>query len=107
MEEGRGPIKRFYGYGGGVTISAWRSDKGVNYTLQKRYKDKTTGEWKETKTLFPSDLVALSHLAVDAVRFGDEFARNNRSAGQSDAPAQSIDVPDVEFPEFGDDDIPF
>jgi len=47
---------------GRVTLTVWKNTKPdtdeeyYNYTIQKSYKDKITGEWKNTNNLNDSDL---------------------------------------------------
>lgn len=34
----------------------WESPTGISFTFGKHYKDKRTGEWKKTETLYPDEL---------------------------------------------------
>lgn len=48
---------------GKLDIAAWKNDAGqISFTFRKTYKDKTSGEFKETKYLWPSDLDDLTKL---------------------------------------------
>lgn len=51
----------------GLSVAAWANERGVSFTIQKRYKDKKTEEWKESKYLYPEDLKALHDLVGQAL----------------------------------------
>lgn len=75
------PVKTFRS--GGISASVWRNDVVQNgqtvvnhsVTLQKRYRDRRTGEWRDSGTFFMSDLPrvqlvmrkAYEYLALTAV----------------------------------------
>lgn len=87
---------------GGVQIAMWVNDKGASFTLQKRYKDQASGEWKESKYLYASDLAALAALIPSAVGASLNVKRGQSAqVGVSEPVAQ--DVPSA----IDDDDIPF
>jgi hypothetical protein len=53
--------------GNGLSVAVWENtnEEGrVSYSakFEKRYKDKTTGEWKDSPYLFESDLLEASEL---------------------------------------------
>ena len=57
---------------GGVELAIWRneSSEGKEYftfTIRKQYKDKNSGDWKESKALFFDDLLRLSAI-INAVK---------------------------------------
>lgn len=52
---------------GGIEVVRWPSSNGGStFTIQKRYKDKGSGEWKESKSLWASDLPVLAALCLQA-----------------------------------------
>lgn len=51
---------------GKLDIAAWKNDSGaISFTFRKTFKDKTSGEFKETKYLWPSDLEDLAKLFAE------------------------------------------
>jgi len=103
MNNQRKPLKTFDGYGAsGLQIAVWSNDNGVSFTIQKRYKDKHSDEWKETKSFFMSDIVALSMLSKDAAAWASKYNKENRSKQPVDqGGSKSSDMT------FEDDEIPF
>ncbi len=97
----RKPLKTFKtGLSTGVQIAAWENQKGVSFTISKRYKDKDSGEWIEAKSFYPSDLAALAHLAPAAIEFADLMWEQEKQNSAGLAPketAKSFDVDDVPF----------
>lgn len=53
----------------GISIAKWagREPGSFYFSLQKTYKDKTSGEYKETKTYFENDLSTLKKLIQQAL----------------------------------------
>ena len=96
---------------GGMNVAAWPNDRGITFTLKKSYKDKSTGEWKEAKSFFRDEIVALRDLLSQAIAWsGDEEEHRYGSADQ-----QSFELENKIKAEkkaaiaktFEDDDIPF
>ena len=87
----------------GLSVAAWANDRGVSFTIQKRYKDKKTEEWKESKYLFPEDLKALHDL------IGQALAWHNRAPTEqliSNVSAM-VSLPLKEIKTLDEEDIPF
>ena len=82
----------------GIQIAAWKGDKGISYSIQKRFKDATSGEWKETKYFYPSDLATLAALAPIAI--AASLKRGEAPAAQPVTKPAPKDIP------FDDDDLP-
>lgn len=59
------PIKKYKLRG--VEIAVWAGKFGPNFTIQKSYKDKASGEYKSTSSLDASDLAVLAQLISVAV----------------------------------------
>ena len=53
----------------GVQLAAWENKDRVTFMIQKRYFDKKTDEWKETKTFFREDLMALKDMITEAAEW--------------------------------------
>lgn len=61
-----GPIEKWKMKG--IDIAAWPTrNNGTSFTLRKTYKDKQTGEWKDSKYWFREDLEALKNLCEQAL----------------------------------------
>lgn len=74
-QEAKAPFKTFRA--GKISIALWRKETEqaegtyIQYTLkvQKRYRDKQTGEWKTADYLYPADLPKLIICAQKAFEF--------------------------------------
>lgn len=59
------PIKKWFNKG--LDVAAWPTNNGgVAFTIRKTFKTKDTGEYKETKNLFPSEIPMLMDLLTQA-----------------------------------------
>lgn len=57
----------------GLQVAVWANrNGGYTYSISKRYKDKQSGEWKESKSLFKEEAEALIKLLQEALRYGTE-----------------------------------
>jgi hypothetical protein len=82
------PVKAFRNFG--LDVAIWETrNGGYSITWRKSYKDKTSGEYKETKTLFPNDAKLLIELLQQAISFCED---NQQPSSQ---------------PESSDDGVPF
>jgi len=52
---------------GGLSVAVWAQEKGVSISMQKRYLDKDSDEWKESKFLFVSETAILIQLLQKAI----------------------------------------
>jgi len=88
----------------GIDIAAWENDRGrVSFTLRKTYKNKETGEYKETKYLFANDLKDLRDLITEALDWNHTLAdrtEHEYAAVESGSLKKTTTV-------NVDDDIPF
>lgn len=102
----RQPLTEFKSAISGVKLTAWEGDRGLSWNLSKRYKDKETGEWKESKYLTDWDLDAIASLVSQAKEFNAERRRATREAT---AAASTPPPPTREIMKYNvaDDDIPF
>lgn len=86
---------------GKLDIAAWQNDSGqISFTFRKCYKDKTTGEYKETKYLWPSDISDLVKLFQEV----EAWQKAGNTAPAYKHPAE--DMPGANAVSL-DDDIPF
>jgi hypothetical protein len=100
------PTIKFQSKISSLKLSGWENDKGFSWVIGKRYKDKETGEWTESKYLSNWDLEALISLAAQAKEFLSERKLAAKvETGQ--APWNLPDSPAKPTATFGDDDIPF
>ena len=61
------PVKKFRV--GSVTAAVWKNDGNYSVTLQKSFKDRESEEWRNTDTLFHSDVVC----AMKALERAENF----------------------------------
>ena len=91
----------------GVSVAVWPTKNGgYSYSIQKRYKDKQSGEWKETKSLFKEEAEALIELLQQALAYGGVRETHEHEGvpsgqGKPSAPVQ------YELTQEEIDDIPF
>jgi hypothetical protein len=88
----------------GVDVAIWETrNGGISMTIRKSYKDKTTGDYKESKYLFKEDAERLIELLKQAVNYAHNRAEHNTehmaSGGFNGQPKKQADI-DM-------DDIPF
>jgi hypothetical protein len=50
-----------------LEVAIWAGKYGVNLSLQKRYKDKTTGEYKTTNFLTVSEAIVAGRIMDEAI----------------------------------------
>lgn len=75
----------------GINVAVWRRDDGSeSYSISKQYKDKNTGEWKDSRYWFKEEVIQLMNMLQEAV---------------SETPAPSAIIREV--PPIEDEDIPF
>lgn len=70
-----------------------KDKKGITFNISKRYKDKQSDEWKESKVLFPEDVAALMDVLPRALTWAGENVNASTAAVGN---ATTIDIP------FGD-----
>ena len=70
----------------GLSVAVWPTrNGGYSYSISKRYKDKQSGEWRETKSLFKDEAEALIDLLKQAIAYGgtrDEHEHEGIPSGQ-------------------------
>ena len=105
------PKHEFRGERSGVRVTIWGGDGNYSASISKRYKDKQTGEYKDGKYYYLSELEDLSHALTKAIDFLRSFERPRDGV-------RSVQVLGVDVPipvssnytagvTFDDDDIPF
>ena len=88
---------------GGLEIAAWQNERGVSFTINKRYKPKGSEEWKDSKYFFASDLEKLLGLLPSALVFAKQ---NEPEQGEvKELVGEAKEAPQGRV--FDDDDIPF
>lgn len=102
----RQPLTEFKSAISGVKLTAWEGERGISWNLSKRYKDKETGEWKESKYLTDWDLDAIASLVAQAKEFNAERRRASRetATGTGTPPPPTYEVKKYNL---ADDEIPF
>lgn len=91
----------------GLDVAVWPAKNGgYSYSISKRYKDKQTGEWKETKSLFKEEAEALIDLLKQAIGYGgsrEEHEHEGIPSGQGKpGPKVAYELTEEEI-----DDLPF
>lgn len=86
---------------GGIDFAAWQNDKGFSFTTRKTYKDKTTGEYKESRYLYTSDLINMRELLNEVIAWAEH--QDPDRAAHKEAQLDSM----RETRQMVDDDVPF
>ena len=93
----------------GIDVAVWPTKTGgVSATIQKRYKDKLTQEYKTTTVYFVEDLETLRDILSEAIMFmrhGEPTTKGmqsvqdvlNTAMSHMSAPAIDIDNDDIPF----------
>lgn len=112
---GNGPV--FKDREKGFELVIWDNPTGYSINIKKSYKDKFSGEWKESTKYFEGDIPILSRILERA----NTWLINNVHASTEDRhikaaareeqntymPDSKIDESNQSFTDFDDDDIPF
>jgi len=91
----------------GLSVAVWPTKNGgYSYSISKRYKDKQSGEWRETKSLFKDEAEALIDLLKQALAYGsnrEEHEHEGIPSGQGKpGPKVKYELTEKEI-----DDLPF
>lgn len=81
----------------GVDLAAWEGQYGYTFTIRKTYKPKDSDQWKESKSLFSSDLDALVSMIGEAKAW---------CRGEIQEAQEAAVVPQATAVDLADDDIP-
>lgn len=70
----------------GVSVAVWNAKNGgYSFSIQKRYKDKQSGEWKESRYYFKEEIDGLIELLKEASNYAHgraEHAHEGIPSGQ-------------------------
>lgn len=105
------PKHEFRGERSGVRVTIWGGEGKYSASISKRYKDKQTGEYKDGKYYYLSELEDLVHALTKAIDFLRSFEKPRNGERAVNVLGVSVPVPvksdfDGGVP-FDDDDIPF
>jgi len=68
----------------GVSVAVWNTKNGgYSFSLQKRYRDKQSGEWKESKYYYKDELEALIELLKEAVTYATNRSEHESQGSKS------------------------
>jgi hypothetical protein len=82
------PVKDFKNKG--VSVALWEArNGGYSYSVQKRYKDKTTGEWKESRYWYKDELENLIELLKQAMAYAGDRTEHE-SQGSKSGPGHNV-----------------
>ncbi len=100
------PLVEFKSQISGVKLTGWQGAHSISWNLSKRYKDKETGEWKESKYLNDWDLSAIASLVAQAAEFNAERRRaaKGEAATEDGPPPPTFEVKKYDLSK---DEIPF
>ena len=80
-QAGNRPLAKFKH--GGIELSVWsnQTENGTMYntTIKNSYKDEKTGEWPETKSFSPTDLLVVAELGRQAFAKITELKQQGRA----------------------------
>lgn len=68
----------------GVSVAVWTAKNGgYSFSIQKRYKDKQSGEWKESKYYYKEEVESLIELLQEAVKYASNRSEHESQGSQS------------------------
>ena len=74
----------------GVSVAVWNTKNGgYSYSVQKRYKDKQTGEWKESRYWYKDELENLIELLKQAMAYAGDRTEHE-SQGSKSGPGYNV-----------------
>lgn len=93
---------------GGLQVVMWPANNGgYTYQISKRYKDKNTEEWKDSKYLYKSDLEKLVLLLQEAINSEAERVNYDAERVTSGQPVTPPAKQKYELAQDDIDDLPF
>jgi len=86
----------------GVSVAVWNAKNGgYSFSIQKRYKDKQSGEWKESRYYYKEEVEALIELLKEAANYAhgrQEHATEGIPSGQNKPTTMTqADYDDIPF----------
>ena len=96
---------------GGLKLTGWQKERGLSWQLSKSYKDKESGDWKESKSLTDWDLDAIVSLVAQAKehkakqRLEEKYGSKEGASPVAPDPVGLAAV--AAKMDLADDDIPF
>ena len=90
----------------GVSVAVWRArNGGYSFSIQKRYKDKQSGDWKESRYYYKEEVEGLIELLQEAVKYASGRAEHDvdhlASGGynsEKKAAAKHEEIDDLDLP---------
>ena len=80
----------------GLSVAVWETrNGGHSFSVSKRYKDKQSGEWKDSKYLFKDDLESLIVMLQTAINYSSNKEAHEEAGIASGQKA--IDIDDLPF----------
>ena len=91
----------------GLQIAVWEAKNGgYSFSISKRYKDKATDQWKDSKYFYKEDLEKLGAMIEAALGYATDRAEHQNAAIESGA-LNTQQAVKSESVDFDDDMIPF
>lgn len=88
----------------GVSVAVWAAKNGgYSFSLQKRYKDKQSGEWKESRYYYKDEIEGLIELLKQAMAYAGDRSEHE-SQGSVSGPGYNVTR---ELTKEELDDLPF
>lgn len=88
----------------GVSVAVWTAKNGgYSFSIQKRYKDKQSGDWKESKYYYKEEVEGLIELLKEAVLYASNRSEHE-SQGSKSGSGQNVAR---ELTQEELDDLPF
>lgn len=90
----------------GVSVAVWNAKNGgYSFSIQKRYKDKQSGDWKESRYYYKEEMEGLIELLQEAVKYASGRAEhdvNHIASGgyntEKKAAAKHEEIDDLDLP---------
>jgi len=91
----------------GLSVAIWKTrNGGYSFSISKRYKDKQTDQWKDSKYLFKDDIESLILQLQAALQYANEAALHAEE-GLSSGQSKKGSAANYELTQDEIDDLPF
>jgi len=68
----------------GVSVAVWNAKNGgYSFSIQKRYKDKQSGDWKESRYYYKEEMEGLIELLQEAVKYASNRSEHESQGSQN------------------------
>lgn len=90
-----------------IEVAIWGGQYGANISIKKRFKDKQTGQYKETNFLSVNEAIVAHRLLGDAITLAIRSEEENQRERQRPTQRQQGEIDNFPIADNGDPSDPF